>query len=932
LGRNTIGAAVAAPLRQGRARTVVAALAAAVAALALSATPAGATTGHTAAAPFGIPGSGDPGGFAYGGPTGIAVRQSTGDVFVTDTAHTDADGAPAPRVERFDASGAFEDEFPLDPALYISAQAIAIDPNGSGALYVGATDQSYQGAVLKYALDGDFQHALVPDADTTLNPSAVAVDPATGDVYVGATDTSDPDANVPIVEVFDAAGVFQTRFDGGDGNDAPLGGIAGLAADGSGHVYVTDPTKNRVDRFSDGGTFQATVVDGNDRGVSLGALATDPTNGELYVVENGGQVEYFSAGGAAHLDVFDSSGAAVTGLAVDAAGGTVYLADQGQAMGLTATAFAGPTVVTTGASSVDATSATLEGTVDPEGDDADFSFEYGTDGSYGSRTPSLPVGDGTSAVPVSAPVADLLPNTRYHFRVVGSRGDDAISGADATFTTDPAPPVLDGTPSGVSPPFASDIGPDGATINGTIDPRGSSTTYSVEYGTTTAYGSSEPAASPLEGQGDQPAVVPIAGLAPGTTYHFRLVADNGTGGAQPGQDATFRTAPAAPAGASSVTAVSAELTGVVDLHGGPAKYRFQYGESTSYDNATPLRDVGPGSGNTTVTASIDGLKPGTTYHVRAVEIDTATGITTSGVDGTFTTDPAARVSTGTVTDVTPSHATFHGDADTHGLGGAYWFFVQASSSAYIAATPEARIPAGAGSGPVSGTLSDLLPGQTYTVRLAVRSSGYTAVGDAVTFSTPPAPPVQPPAPPPAQVADPYGCVAPVLSAYDAHPRPGDTITVAGRDLGVGGTIALGDRTLTPTSWTATALTFTLPADAKGSLPLTVNCGKVSNTIAVQMFQAPSNAFTTKSKVSGTTATLTLKVPGPGDIAIRGAGVKAVKRHVGQAGTYVVKATLSASGKRSLRRHKRLSSTLTVSFTPNGGTTAKKTTKVTFQRR
>ena len=47
------------------------------------------------------------------------------------------------------------------------------------------------------------------------------------------------------------------------------------------------------------------------------------------------------------------------------------------------------------------------------------------------------------------------------------------------------------------------------------------------------------------------------GLTPGTTYHFRVVADNGTGGVQQGADQVFSTAPGdAAERAPSVTASS----------------------------------------------------------------------------------------------------------------------------------------------------------------------------------------------------------------------------------------------------------------------------------------------------------------------------------------------------------------------------------------
>lgn len=86
----------------------------------------------------------------------------------------------------------------------------------------------------------------------------------------------------------------------------------------------------------------------------------------------------------------------------------------------------------------------------------------------------------------------------------------------------------------------------GATLNGSVDPRGLETTARFEYGTTTAYGLQTPVqtiGAPLSGGQALSAV--LSGLAAGTTYHFRAVAANAAG-SPVGTDATFTTAAAAP--------------------------------------------------------------------------------------------------------------------------------------------------------------------------------------------------------------------------------------------------------------------------------------------------------------------------------------------------------------------------------------------------
>ena len=84
-------------------------------------------------------------------------------------------------------------------------------------------------------------------------------------------------------------------------------------------------------------------------------------------------------------------------------------------------------------------------------------------------------------------------------------------------------------------------------MNATVNPNGGEVTKcEFEYGTTNAYGSSASCAS-LPGSGESPVAVsaPISGLAPNTTYHFRISATN-AGGTSKGADETFKTLPNAP--------------------------------------------------------------------------------------------------------------------------------------------------------------------------------------------------------------------------------------------------------------------------------------------------------------------------------------------------------------------------------------------------
>src|SRR5262249_23582181 len=127
------------------------------------------------------------------------------------------------------------------------------------------------------------------------------------------------------------------------------------------------------------------------------------------------------------------------------------------------------------------------------------------------------------------------PNTLYHYRVQSkdAAGNAAVS-ADFTFTTAAAP---DTTPPVISAVSSAGINILGATITWTTDEPSDSR---VEYGTTTAYGSSttlDPSLAPAHSQA-------LTGLSPNTLYHYRAHSRDAAGNAAVSSDFTFTTASA----------------------------------------------------------------------------------------------------------------------------------------------------------------------------------------------------------------------------------------------------------------------------------------------------------------------------------------------------------------------------------------------------
>ena len=92
----------------------------------------------------------------------------------------------------------------------------------------------------------------------------------------------------------------------------------------------------------------------------------------------------------------------------------------------------------------------------------------------------------------------------------------------------------------VSTGGAKSVSYSSATLTGTINPHGSNTSYYFQYGPTKAYGGQTAIADAGAGSSGVKVSLPITGLQPITTYHYRLVGVNG-GGATIGEDHTLLT-------------------------------------------------------------------------------------------------------------------------------------------------------------------------------------------------------------------------------------------------------------------------------------------------------------------------------------------------------------------------------------------------------
>jgi hypothetical protein len=145
-----------------------------------------------------------------------------------------------------------------------------------------------------------------------------------------------------------------------------------------------------------------------------------------------------------------------------------------------------------------------------------------------------------------------------------------------------------------------------STVLLTVDPRGLSTNYFIEYGTTTSYGQITAATAVANPVGAQSETVTLDELEPCTTYHYQAEAENSDNEGAPsfGGDETFTSGGCGPTvitgDATRLEAgyefgLNYELAGEVDPNGKATTYYFEYGPNTAYGHTTPVEEAGSGS-------------------------------------------------------------------------------------------------------------------------------------------------------------------------------------------------------------------------------------------------------------------------------------------------------------------------------------------------
>jgi hypothetical protein len=279
-------------------------------------------------------------------------------------------------------------------------------------------------------------------------------------------------------------------------------------------------------------------------------------------------------------------------------------------------------LATTEATAITASSAELHGVINPGGTSAAAWFEWGATPTFGNRTETRLVGDGTNTLNLSQSIGNLQPRTTYYFRVVGYQAAGNLPGETRTFTTSGDVAVTELT---VTTGDAGDVTSNSAAIAGTVNPGGTASAW-LEWGTTTVL-ANRTEAQAFVGTTTQNLSAALRGLQPHTIYYFRAASFRPSDGRSAlGEVHMFTTADAPvdepvtviTSNASEVTASSCVLNGIIDLGvNGTGAAWFEWGSSTTLENRTEIRALSSAD-SVKLTFSLRELQAGATYYFRAV--------------------------------------------------------------------------------------------------------------------------------------------------------------------------------------------------------------------------------------------------------------------------------------------------------------------------
>ncbi len=593
----------------------------------------------------------------FSGPAGVAVNNTSGDVYAVDRFNS--------RIQQFSSAGAFIRAWGFD----------VIKPGKPGDLGNSVFEVCTVAADCKAGIS-----SVSPAPGGQLsNPRGIAIDQSDGSVYVS-------EQGFRRVQKFSSTGAFQLAFgkdvDSGGGTateacptaatckagvSGSLGGefgstffgfsgylaVAPAGAPNAGNVVVADGDNRRVQEFTPAGAFVRAI------GFDIAGAGAGADNTGI-----GFEVCTQAVAGAANCQagtvgsgIGQFANGQPTRVAVDTTGAIYTVESESNNRVQKFTPQAGPPPL---APSVFA-EALLSGFPGP----TDVAIDFSNNHAYVTKPANSPSDrqvrqlDSSGALQFTHGAGSGLTNSAG---LAVKAGDASIyqsstTGGQRVYILDNlTPPTAE-----LDTPAVDAITSTSAMLHGKVNPNGApDVSYRFEYslnGTdwTPASAPDTVLGSQVTTQSVSKLLKPGIGLEPNTLYHVRVVATRPFNPSVISASTTFKTLSQAPiaetTGSPIRTATTAQLNGRFVAFNAPASYHFEYGLTEAYGQSTPTQPGGSSGVYQLVTKEVTGLEPDTTYHYRLVADNGAPGSPVFGEDMTVTTR---------VTDAPLSHGDFPG--------------------------------------------------------------------------------------------------------------------------------------------------------------------------------------------------------------------------------------------------------------------------------
>jgi len=281
----------------------------------------------------------------------------------------------------------------------------------------------------------------------------------------------------------------------------------------------------------------------------------------------------------------------------------------------------------------------LTGTVNPNGNNVQVWFDYGTSTTYSGSTAVqsfVSPSPATQYIAETGTLPTLSGNTTYHWCMLGKNltTGSTFATPDQRFTTQSIPAITlsDAVVTGSSVTIAASVNPNGI----------SALRVALQFRKIAATGASSFTSTAAQAIPNGSTVVPLTFVLKRPTpadYQYQLVVASNVGVSYSTLLSFTNLAPTFGSQANiQADASGATITGTANPNGTATSIAFLYGLTTSYGSVSDSGTLlGSGTQPVSVPASLTGLAVNTLYHVRAVTTS-ALG-TFYGPDITFTTAP-----------------------------------------------------------------------------------------------------------------------------------------------------------------------------------------------------------------------------------------------------------------------------------------------------